>query len=50
MDLEGIVAKRTSDPYSPETIWYSIRNPAYHQGDGRVPVGRTRRMALRRER
>jgi len=50
MDLEGIVAKRTSDPYSPETIWYSIRNPAYHQGDGRIPVGRTRRMALRHER
>jgi len=50
MDLEGIVAKRTADPYSADTIWYAIRNPAYRQGDGRVPMGRVRRMALRRER
>ena len=50
MDLEGIVAKRTADPYSPDTIWYAIRNPAYRQSDGRVPVGRTMRMPVRRER
>ena len=50
MDLEGIVAKRTADPYSLDTIWYAIRNPAYRQGDGRVQLARTRRMAVRRER
>jgi bifunctional non-homologous end joining protein LigD len=33
MDLEGIVATRASDPYSPETLWYTIRNPAYRQAD-----------------
>jgi bifunctional non-homologous end joining protein LigD len=38
MDLEGIVAKRKSDPYGPQTCWYKIRNagytlsPAYWQG------------------
>ncbi|MBA3258527.1 MAG: hypothetical protein H0T68_03545 [Gemmatimonadales bacterium] len=36
MDLEGIVAKRKGDPYGPPTIWYSIRNPAYAHGEGRV--------------
>jgi ATP-dependent DNA ligase len=25
LDLEGIVAKRKSDPYTPETVWYKIR-------------------------
>lgn len=33
MDLEGIVAKRSRDPYAPETFWYEIRNPAYRQGE-----------------
>jgi bifunctional non-homologous end joining protein LigD len=36
MDLEGIVAKRKADPYAPGTIWYTIRNPAYHQAGRRV--------------
>jgi bifunctional non-homologous end joining protein LigD len=35
LDLEGIVAKRRSDPYSPQTIWYKIKNPAYTQAEGR---------------
>jgi bifunctional non-homologous end joining protein LigD len=35
MDLEGIVAKRTSDPYSAATTWYKIRNPRYTQNEGR---------------
>ncbi|MEP6688652.1 MAG: hypothetical protein ABJC36_09910 [Gemmatimonadales bacterium] len=50
MDLEGIVAKRTADPYHPDTVWYAIRNPAYRQGEGRVPAPRTRRVLLRRDR
>jgi bifunctional non-homologous end joining protein LigD len=29
MDLEGIVAKRKSDPYAPRTCWYKIKNPEY---------------------
>ena len=36
MDLEGIVAKRKADPYGPEATWYTIRNPAYAHGEGRV--------------
>jgi len=35
LDLEGIVAKRKADPYSPETIWYKIKNSAYTQSEGR---------------
>jgi bifunctional non-homologous end joining protein LigD len=35
LDLEGIVAKRKADPYSPQTIWYKIKNPAYTQTEGR---------------
>ena len=33
MDLEGVVAKRATDTYGAETLWYVIRNPAYRQGD-----------------
>ena len=50
MELEGIVAKRSCDPYHIETVWYAIRNPAYRQSDSRMPATRPRRMALRRER
>jgi bifunctional non-homologous end joining protein LigD len=35
LDLEGIVAKRLADPYSPGTTWYKIKNRAYTQLDGR---------------
>ena len=35
LDLEGIVAKRTGDPYGPETAWLKIKNPAYTQAEGR---------------
>jgi bifunctional non-homologous end joining protein LigD len=35
LDLEGIVAKRKSDPYSPQTVWYKVKNPAYTQAEGR---------------
>ena len=48
MDLEGIVAKRTGDPYAADTVWYLIRNPAYRQGDAgsmERPRRRTRVLA-----
>jgi bifunctional non-homologous end joining protein LigD len=35
LDLEGIVAKRKADPYSPAVTWYKIKNRAYTQGEGR---------------
>ena len=36
MDLEGIVAKRHSDPYLPEhATWLKIRNKNYSQWVGR---------------
>jgi len=49
MDLEGIVAKRKTDPYAPETQWYQIENPGYTQGEGRVDLfqPRERRRAER---
>jgi ATP-dependent DNA ligase len=34
-DLEGIVAKKLSDPYEPRTKWPKIRNPDYSQKEGR---------------
>ena len=35
LDLEGIVAKRKTDPYGPDTVWYKIRNQTYTQAEGR---------------
>jgi bifunctional non-homologous end joining protein LigD len=35
LDLEGIVAKRKSDPYHSATTWYKIKNPGYSQGEDR---------------
>jgi bifunctional non-homologous end joining protein LigD len=50
-DLEGIVAKRKSDPYRRGAHWWKIKNRAYSQAGGRhelmnrigraIPVGRT---------
>ena len=37
-DLEGIVAKRLSDPYLPSTAWFKIKNPAYSQQEGRADL------------
>jgi hypothetical protein len=28
------VAKRKADPYSSQTVWYKIKNPAYIQAEG----------------
>jgi hypothetical protein len=36
LDLEGLVAKRLTDAYSPRTTrWWKIINPAYSQKKGR---------------
>jgi len=42
LDLEGIVAKRTTDPYGPDTVWYKIRNQTYTQAEGRWELFRRR--------
>jgi bifunctional non-homologous end joining protein LigD len=34
-DLEGIVAKRKSDPYAPDTLWVKIKHSGYSQNVGR---------------
>jgi bifunctional non-homologous end joining protein LigD len=34
-DLEGIVAKKLTDPYGPRTKWLKIKNPDYSQKEGR---------------
>jgi ATP-dependent DNA ligase len=35
LDVEGVVAKRLADPYTPDTIWRKMRNRAYTQMEGR---------------
>jgi ATP-dependent DNA ligase len=35
LDLEGIVAKRMADPYTPDTVLRKVRNGAYTQLEGR---------------
>lgn len=35
MDLEGIVAKRSSDPYAADTEWLKIKHRGYTQNEGR---------------
>ncbi len=47
MDLEGVVAKRATDAYGAETLWYVIRNPAYRQGDAGSTLPERRRTARR---
>jgi hypothetical protein len=37
-DLEGIVAKRLSDPYEPRVRWLKIKNPDYSQKEGRADL------------
>lgn len=34
-DLEGIVAKRRTDPYAPETQWVKVKHSGYTQMQGR---------------
>ncbi len=40
LDLEGIVAKRKSDRYGPETVWYQILSRTYTPGKGRQDCSR----------
>jgi bifunctional non-homologous end joining protein LigD len=47
LDLEGIVAKRKSDPYGAETPWYKIKNPTYTQAEGRRDLFENRRSIKR---
>lgn len=49
LDLDGIVARRLSDPYAPESVWYSIRNTAAGQNET-VAVPFARREPARRQR
>jgi len=49
MDLDGIVARRLSDPYGRESVWYTIANPAAGQGDP-TPAPFARREPARRHR
>ena len=35
VDMEGIVAKRKSDPYAAGTVWFKVKNPRYTQAPGR---------------
>jgi ATP-dependent DNA ligase len=35
LDLEGIVAKPKGDPYTSDTVWYKVKNPAYTQAEPR---------------
>ncbi len=42
MDLEGVVAKRKSDPYGPSAAWYKIKNPGYSPSEGRLDLFRPR--------
>jgi ATP-dependent DNA ligase len=41
-DLEGIVAKRLTDPYGPGTKWLKIKNRAYSQQIGRAELFNSR--------
>lgn len=34
-DLEGIVAKRSGDPYEPDTEWVKVKHVGYSQNEGR---------------
>jgi bifunctional non-homologous end joining protein LigD len=43
LDMEGIVAKRSGDPYAPTSVWYKIANPAYTQMAGRRELFERRR-------
>ena len=46
-DLEGIVAKRADELYTPEeTTWVKIKNPRYSQADSIGGGGRRRRAAV----
>jgi bifunctional non-homologous end joining protein LigD len=43
MDLEGVVAKRRADRYSPQTEWLKIKHAGYSQKEGRGELFHRRR-------
>jgi ATP-dependent DNA ligase len=45
-DLEGIVAKRKSDPYRHGVKWWKIKNRAYSQAEGRHELFNLARRAI----
>jgi bifunctional non-homologous end joining protein LigD len=49
MDLGGIMARRLSDPYGPESVWYTIPVPSSGQ-TGLTPAPFARREPARRHR
>jgi bifunctional non-homologous end joining protein LigD len=49
MDLDGVIARRLSDLYSPESVWYIIPNPSAGQSEA-VPDPFARREPSRRHR
>ena len=42
-DLEGVVAKRRADPYTPQTEWLKIKHAGYSQKEGRSELFHRRR-------
>jgi bifunctional non-homologous end joining protein LigD len=42
-DLEGVVAKRRGDPYTPQTEWLKIKHAGYSQNEGRAELFHRRR-------
>jgi bifunctional non-homologous end joining protein LigD len=42
-DLEGVVAKRRGDPYTPQTEWLKIKHAGYSQKEGRADLFHRRR-------
>lgn len=49
LDLEGIVAKRLADPYTPDTVWRKVRNGAYTQMEGRGDLFHLKEVSTARE-
>jgi hypothetical protein len=47
-DLEGIVAKRRADAYTPRAKWIKIKNPRYSQAQGRGELFNPPRRARKR--
>ena len=45
--LEGIAAKRLTDPYEPRVQWLKVKNPSYSQADGRGDLSNGQRRGAR---
>lgn len=49
LDLEGIIAKRKRDPYSPDATWFAVANPVYARPEEPVDPFRGRGRLRRTE-